>query len=145
MSLKMGRLAGLMLGVLLVFAWTGAAQDNPPKSTVGEKVDNAVKNLKKGAQEAGDAVRQQYEKARAGIHNMSVAARVYGRLHWDKALHGSKVDVDVHKDGVATLTGTVADLTARAKAVELTRDTVGVASVVDRLSVQTPTTTAPRP
>lgn len=138
-------LTGIVLGAALLVAWTGAAQvqDTQPKSSVGGKVDSAVQSLKKGAHEASEAVRQQYEKARTSIHNMGVASRVYGRLHWDKALTDAKVDVDVRRDGVATLTGTVSDPVARAKAIELTRDTVGVSSVVDRLTIQT--TTSPSP
>ncbi len=84
---------------------------------------------------AGDAIRDQYEKARAGVHNMSVAARVYGRLHWDKALANSKVEIDVQEEGVAVLTGTVGDAVARSKAVQLAQDTVGVTKVVDQLVV----------
>ena len=63
---------------------------------------------------------------------MEVSARVYGRLHWDKALNGSKVDIEVTEGGHTTLTGVVADAKAKAKAVELTRDTVGVTQVVDQ-------------
>lgn len=109
----------------------------PVGERVGEKVDSAVQSLKKGVSSAGDAIRDQYEKARAGVHNMSVAARVYGRLHWEKALANSKVEIDVQKGGVAVLTGTVGDAVARSKAVQLAQDTVGVTKVVDQLVVRT--------
>jgi osmotically-inducible protein OsmY len=102
---------------------------------VGDKVDGAVQSLKRGARDAGEAIREQYAKARTSIHNMGVSSRVYGRLHWDKALNTARIDVDVLQDGVATLTGSVADAAARAKAVELTGDTVGVTKVVDRLAI----------
>ncbi len=143
MTVRNRSFIAMMLGLTLVVASTGVAQDTPPKSTVGDKFDSAVQSLKKGAQEATETVRQQYERARGSIHNMGVASRVYGRLHWDKALAGSKVEVDVRKDGVAVLTGSVADPKARAKAVELTRDTVGVTQVMDQLTVQTSVTPAP--
>ncbi|SIN75022.1 BON domain-containing protein [Singulisphaera sp. GP187] len=121
---------------------TGEKVTPPVGERVGEKVDSAVESLKKGVSNAGEAIRDQYEKARAGVHNMSVAARVYGRLHWDKALTNSKVEIDVQKGGVAVLTGSVADAVARAKAVELTQDTVGVTKVVDQLVVLTTSTGA---
>jgi len=142
MTLSNRSLAGLVLSAGLLAAWTGGAQEPQPqpKPTVGDKVDSAVQSLKRGAKDATEAVRQQYEKARTSVHGMGVSARVYGRLHWDKALTDAKLDVDV-RDGVATLSGTVGDAVARAKAVDLTKDTVGVNRVVDRLVVQTTTST----
>jgi hyperosmotically inducible protein len=118
------------------------AVEKPAGERVGGKVDSAVDSIKKGVSSAGEAIRDQWEKARTSVHNMGVAARVYGRLHWDKALYNAKVDVDVQKDGVAVLSGSVGDPMARAKAVELTRDTVGVNKVVDQLTVLTTTTGA---
>ncbi|AGA28985.1 BON domain-containing protein [Singulisphaera acidiphila] len=149
MSLKLWSLAVPFVSFALV-ASTCAAQEPatgekpapPVGERVGEKVDSAVQSLKKGVSNAGEAIRDQYEKARAGVHNMSVAARVYGRLHWDKALTNSKVEIEVHKDGVAVLTGSVGDAMARAKAVQLAQDTVGVTKVIDQLVVLTTSTGA---
>jgi osmotically-inducible protein OsmY len=131
------------LGLTLA-AGTCFAQDQPSTAKrVGEKIDSAVKSLKRGAKEAGDALQQQYAHAKTAVHNMSVAGRVYARLRWDKALQSAKVDVDVKADGAATLVGTVPDAKAKAKAIELTADTVGVARVVDRLTVAAAETPAP--
>jgi len=116
----------------------------PPKGTEAPgTIDSAVQSIKRGAQGAGEAIKDQYNKARTSIHNMGVSSRVYGRLHWDKALNGSKVDIDVKEDGVATLTGVVPDLKAKAKAVDLTRDTVGVTQVIDQLTITPPPTVTP--
>ena len=151
MTRKNGYQIATVLGSALLLVSTAAAQQNQPKSTVSDKVDSAVQSLKKGAREASEAVRQQYEKARTSIHNMGVASRVYGRIHWDKNLAGSRVEIDVREDGNAILTGTVPDVAARTKAVDLTRDTVGVTRVTDRLTIQTvvnpapAATTAPKP
>ena len=54
----------------------------------------------------------------------------------------SKVEIDVQKGGVAVLTGSVADAMARAKAVQLAQDTVGVTQVIDQLVVLTTSTGA---
>jgi len=116
----------------------------PPKGTESTgTIDGAVQSIKRGAQGAGDAIKDQYYKARTSIQNMGISSRVYGRLHWDKALNGSKFDIDVKEDGIATLTGVVADLKAKTKAVELTRDTVGVTQVVDQLTITPPPTVSP--
>ncbi|MHC5541669.1 BON domain-containing protein [Singulisphaera rosea] len=137
---KYGTIAGAVCGLAILAGVSLAQEPKGTGSSVGEKVDNAVQSLKKGARDAGDAVRDQYNKMRTSVHDMNVSARIYGRLHWDKALADAKIDIDVRKDGMTTLSGTVPDLKAKAKAVDLTRDTVGVSEVVDRLTVApTPT------
>jgi len=127
------RILAAFVPAIALAAWTCLAQE--PRPTVGDRVDNAVQNLKRGARNVGEGVRDQVDKARTSIHDMSVSSRVYGRLHWDKALNSTRLDVTVREDGVATLTGAVPDLQARTKAVELTRDTVGVTQVIDQLVV----------
>ena len=67
---------------------------------------------------------------------MGVESRVYGRIHWDKALNDASIDLTVTADGVITLTGTVADAKAKARAVDLTKETVGVTKVVDTLAIR---------
>lgn len=139
-------LASLTLAASTCLGQTAKTGENPPPAAerpvgerVGEKVDGAVQSLKRGVSSASEAIRDQYEKARTSVHDMGVAARIYGRVHWDKTLTNAKIDVDVQKGGVAVLKGTVSDAVARAKAVELAQDTVGVARVVDQLSIQTTT------
>ena len=82
---------------------------------------------------------------------MGLAPRVYGRLHWDKALHSSQFVVKA-EGGTVTIRGTVPDDTAKAKAIALVKDTFGVNRVVVQLHVLSPggettspeTTAAPR-
>lgn len=140
-------LAGSLLGIALLVAPCVAQEPkDAPKATEpksGGTFDSAVKSIRRGAQAAEDALKEQYAKARTAVHNMEVSARVYGRLHWDKALNSSKVDIEVKEGGHITLTGVVADTKAKAKAVELTRDTVGVTQVVDQLTITPPPTTTP--
>lgn len=137
---KYGPIAGAVCGLAILAGMCTAQEPKDKGSSVGDKVDSAVQSLKKGARDAGDAIREQYHKMRTSVHDMGVSARIYGRLHWDKALTDAKIDIDVRKDGMTTLTGTVADLKAKTKAVDLARDTVGVSEVVDRLTIApTPT------
>ena len=96
-------------------------------------------SIKKGAASAGDAIKERYARTKDAVVAMGIEGRVYSRLHWDKALTGSKIELTSPKSGVITLTGTVGDDKAKAKAVELAQDTVGVNSVVDNLVVQTTT------
>jgi osmotically-inducible protein OsmY len=57
------------------------------------------------------------------------------KLMGDKAVGGLKIDVDTEK-GVVTLTGPVHTAAEKAEALRLARTTKGVASVVDKLTVQ---------
>jgi hypothetical protein len=117
-----------------------------PKGTgeaIGDTVDNVVQSIKRGARTTAETVQEQYHKAKASVHDMGVQARVYSRLHWDKELADSKIDLEF-KDGTASLRGTVKSLLARTKAVDLARDTIGVDRVEDHLTIE-PATPAARP
>ncbi len=127
-------------GLGVGFAW--AQQDQAPADKANSKLDEAGRSFKKGLEEAGDAIRGQFERARNSVHNMDVASRVYGRLHWDKTLTSSNIDLDV-KSGVATLRGAVPDSKAKVKALELAEDTVGITKVTDQLTIQPPPQTTP--
>jgi len=130
--------------VILLAGWSSMAQE--PKTTTEkfkDKVGGAVNSIKKGAQSAEGAIKDQYARARTGIINMGIESRVYARLHWDKALTGSKIDLSAPKEGVIALSGTVADAKVKAKALLLANDTVGVTDVIDHLTILTTTTTTP--
>lgn len=108
------------------------------KETLGQQVDRAVEQLRQESREWGQQIREGVEQMRARVERMGVAARVYARLRWDKALVDAAVSVDVEKDGVATLSGTVPSEPAKAKAETLANDTVGVERVVNHLEVKPP-------
>jgi hyperosmotically inducible periplasmic protein len=118
-------------------AWwggVGRAQQEGAGEKVGEKLDEAGRKLKQGLNRAEDAVREGFHKTKDSVHSMGVQARVYGRLHWDKALTKSDLHVKV-EEGVATLTGSVPTAKDKDKAVTLALDTVGVIKVVDELTI----------
>jgi hyperosmotically inducible protein len=119
------------------------AQQPTTGRRIGEKIDEAAAVLRRDVDRAGDAVREQFHKVKTSINAMGIEGRVYGRLRWDKALDGASIDVAAARDGTVTLTGTVADAPARAKAVRLAADTVGVTRVVDQLAAATPTPAVP--
>jgi hyperosmotically inducible protein len=130
----------------LTWGYTSLAQDPGTGRKVGEKIDEVVQDIKGGLRKAGNAVKEEFSKAKTAVNNMGVESRVYGRLHWDKALNDASIDLSATDDGVITLNGTVADDKAKAKAVELTRETVGVTKIVDKLAVRpasSTTTTTP--
>jgi hyperosmotically inducible protein len=133
----------------LTWSYAGLAQDPGTGKKVGEKVDEIFQDVKGGLRKAGNAAKEEFGKAKTAVNNMGVESRVYGRLHWDRALNDASIDLAATGEGEITLNGTVADEKAKVKAVELARETVGVTKVVDRLAVRpasstTTTTTTPR-
>lgn len=112
------------------------AQTKSTGQSVGETLDRTARSVRQGLRDTAEGVREQFNRARASVQAMGVQARVYSRVHWDKALYGSDIALDVSRDGVATLRGAVPDAAARLQAVALARDTVGVTRVVDELTVR---------
>jgi len=116
------------------WAGVGRAQQEGVGEKAGEKLDEVGRKIKRGLDKAEGAVREGFHKTRDSVHSMGVAARVYGRLHWDKALTSSDLHVKV-EGGVATLSGSVPTAEAKTKAVTLAAETVGVTKVVDELTI----------
>jgi len=136
------------LGLAFAVGTWGAAQepkDLPPTpppqqprgtgEAIGDTVDNVVQSIKRGARATTETLQEQYQRARTTVHDMGVQSRVYSRLHWDKDLYDAKIDIEF-KEGTAILRGTVRTLQAKAKAIELARDTVGVDRVDDHLTIE---------
>ncbi|NUQ66155.1 MAG: BON domain-containing protein [Pirellulales bacterium] len=114
---------------------SGARSQDGLGERVGQAVDRTVDQLGEEARDLAGRLREGFEKARAAVDRMSVEARVYARLHWDKDLAGAGFSIDVDQEGAAALNGTVASEAAKAKAGRLAEDTVGVARVVNNLRV----------
>ena len=123
----------------LVLTNSGQAQDTGKR--IGERLDDAGREVRSGLNRAGQGAKEQFASAKTSVQNMGVESRVYGRLHWDKALNDAAIELSASETGVITLNGSVASLQAKAHAVTLTRDTVGVTEVVDRLAVRSPSAT----
>ena len=107
---------------------------NPQPGTatrIGEQID-------RGLNQIGAELSQAWSEVRKSVEKMGVQGRVYGRLHWDKGLEGANLDVSVRDGQVVVLSGTVANAAAKQKAEQLTRDTVGVSSVVNELAIGAP-------
>ncbi len=70
----------------------------------------------------------------ADVTDAGVTAAVKSKLLADPDVAGLKIDVDT-QNGVVTLTGRVKTAAEKAEAVRLARETTGVKSVTDRLTV----------
>jgi osmotically-inducible protein OsmY len=101
---------------------------------VGETVDRGLTNI-------GNRLRKTWADFRKSVDELSVQGRVYGRLHWDKAIASAPIEITVQNENVVTLSGSVSNEAARRTAVALANDTVGVRQVVDHLTIGSTTTT----
>jgi hyperosmotically inducible protein len=138
---------------LAFFSMAGRAQQETPQepqqdgvaTKAAEKLDDVGRAIKKGILNAeetvrdglnktGETVREGFAKTRDSVQGMGILSRVYGRIHWDKALHSSSIFVKA-EGGSITIRGIVPDEDSKAKAIDLVKDTVGVTRVIDQLSV----------
>lgn len=118
---------------------TVRAQQGRIAERVGEAIDETGRAIRRGVEGA-------YARTQTRVNTMQVLDRVYSRLHWEKTLTSAALEMEVRPGGVTVLRGVVPDAKAKAKAVELARDTTGVVQVVDELSVApaaSPTAPAP--
>jgi hyperosmotically inducible protein len=124
------------------WSMAGRAQQDPAQdpqqegvaTKAAEKLDDVGRAIKRGILNAGDTVREGFAKTRDSVQGMGILSRVYGRVHWDKALNSSSIFVKA-EGGTVTIRGIVPDEDTKAKAIDLVKDTVGVTRVIDQLSV----------
>ncbi len=102
----------------------------------GQALDDVGREIRRGVHNA-------FARTRAVVHDQEVIARVYSRIHWDKTLVGSVLELEVRDGGTTILRGSVPDAAAKRRAVTLARDTVGVTHVVDELAVLSPARAVP--
>jgi hyperosmotically inducible periplasmic protein len=117
----------------LGYQWAG---DEPaverPVGTTGEPAIDASKARETGA-EIGERVAVGATEAQETLSEAGLTAKIKSKMALDDTVDAAAIDVDT--DGtVVTLSGRVATEAARARALQLARETEGVTSVVDRLS-----------
>ena len=138
MTLFSKRIAGLGLSMVAaaLIAPATPARAQGVVGRVGDAIDSAGRGIRNGVQNA-------FSKTQAAVHAQELIDRVYSRLHWDKTLTGSALDLEVQAGGIAILRGAVPDEATRQRALILTRDTVGVLQVVDELTILSPSGIVP--
>lgn len=140
----------VILGVLSVSAVGMAAgvvlaQQPGVAARAGQALDGVGRGIRQEAQAVGNAFRRGFEGIRSEVNRMGVGSRVYSRIHWDKTLVGSRIEVHVIRGGTILLRGTVPDDVAKTRAVTLASETVDVTSVIDELTPLTTTTRVGEP
>ena len=142
--------AAVAIGLTLS-AWSGSAiaqepndptpgRDGPPNAPPRRPGRGSIRSSAASARISGTSPTRSSNdshRARRSVDDLGVEARVYGRLHWDKALNEAEIVVEVQNGGVVVLHGAVLDEEARDKAVALAVETVGVERVIDMLTPAT--------
>jgi osmotically-inducible protein OsmY len=128
----------LVLFAVLASGVIAAAQTPPAPKTQPGTATRIGEQIDRGLTQVGAELSQAWSEVRKSVEKMGVQGRVYGRLHWDKALEGANLEISVRDGQVVVLSGTVDNAAAKLKAEELTRDTIGVSSVVNELALKAP-------
>ena len=83
----------------------------------------------------GEKVAVGANQAEHALENGALTAKIKSKMALDDTVKALDINVDT-ADGVVTLTGTVRSAAERTRAVQLARETAGVTSVTDRLTVR---------
>lgn len=139
-----------VMAVAAVAALAGC--DRNDDRTVGQQIDSAIgrsaqagRDVREGGREAADDTRTAVMGAASGtreaaanlgrkIDDAGITGKVKTGLAADKDIAAGKVDVDT-RDGVVTLSGSVASEEARRRAAEIASHVKDVRSVNNQLAV----------
>lgn len=128
----------LVIMAVALSCLSAAGQTPPPPNPQPGTAEKIGEKIDRGLNQIGAEFSQAWSEVRKSVEKMGVQGRVYGRLHWDKALEGANLEISVRDGQVVALSGTVANAAARLKAEQLARDTIGVNNVVNELAVAAP-------
>ena len=113
-----------------------AARQESPVATRGDRVETTRERARAAGAEIGDKVAAGAEKAGETLEEAGLTTKVKSKIALDDTLDGSRISV-ASDDRRVTLTGTVINETQHRRALDLARETEGVSTVVDHLSVGT--------
>ena len=105
-----------------------------PVGTIGTRNDTARERARAAGAEIGDKVAAGAQKAGETIEEASLIAKVKSKIALDDTLDGSHIQV-TSDHGRVTLAGTTLNEAQHRRALDLARETAGVSTVVDRVSV----------
>ena len=91
-------------------------------------------SMKEVGAELGAKASEAASAAQTAIADGSITAKIKAKLALDDTVKARDIHV-AYTDGVVTLTGTVATASERKRAVDLARETNGVRSVADKLTM----------
>ena len=102
-------------------------------ATSGAQVD--VGSAREAGAKVGEKVAEGANQVQRAAADAALTAKIKSKMALDDTIEARNIDVDT-MDGVVTLNGFVRDAQARDRAVQLARETEGVMSVVDHLTIR---------
>lgn len=127
------------LGAFFVgYRWAGS--DGPdvdrPIGTTGPVPDADIdtERAREAGAELGERVAVGAETAQRAVADASLTSKIKAKMALDDRVRAANIDVDT-SGSVVTLSGRVASDDERTRALQLAKETDGVTSVVDRLTV----------
>ena len=113
-----------------------AARQETAVATRGDRVETTRERARAAGADIGEKVAVGAQKAGDTLEEAGLTAKVKSKIALDDTLDGSRISVTTD-DKRVTLTGTVVNERQHQRALGLARETEGVATVVDHLSVGT--------
>lgn len=135
--------------VALSAAVTLVACDQPGKTSVGQKIDGAIADVKSESQSAADKAKTEVRElakdtqqaagqaataVATGAADMTITAKINAALAADSKLSALKIDVDTSQ-GRVKLMGTAPDAQSKDRATTMAAAVEGVSGVDNRLMV----------
>jgi hypothetical protein len=106
-----------------------------PVATTGTAPEVDTARARAAGAKIGEKVAVGANQAEHALENGALTGKIKAKMALDDSVKALDINVDT-ADGVVTLTGTVHSEAERTRAVRLARETAGVTSVTDRLTVR---------
>jgi hyperosmotically inducible protein len=106
-----------------------------PVATTGTAPEVDTARARATGAKIGEKVAVGANQAEHALENGALTAKIKAKMALDDSVKALDINVDT-ADGVVTLTGTVHSEAERTRALQLARETAGVTSVTDRLTVR---------
>lgn len=118
------------------YRWAGSPPDTAVERPIGTSGVPAVDTSR--AREFGAVIGESaavgMNKAEQAVADASLTTKIKAKMALDDTVKALAIDVDTNR-GVVTLSGRVASLGERSRALELATETDGVTAVIDHLSL----------
>lgn len=115
------------------FADRGSTTDPDAVGTTGAPVD--VDRARETGAQIGERVAVGADRAQRAASDAALTIKIKSKMALDDVVEAADIDVDT-VGGIVTLSGTVDSPAQRERGATLARETVGVTSVIDRLTVR---------
>jgi hyperosmotically inducible protein len=124
--------AAFFFGYRFAYRGSSGASDGAT-GTSGAQVD--VDSARDAGAKVGETVAEGANQVQRAAADAALTAKIKSKMALDDMVKAINIDVDT-TNGIVTLNGFVPNVQARDRAVQLARETDGVTSVVDHLTIR---------